>query len=139
MNLTGQWKGIITFGPEYGDWEDKELYFSMDLRQTGLIIEGTAVDTGGVGCNPDIADIKGFVDGDSISFRKQYRSTVTEDENGIEIVEKGKPSPEVEYIGTIDRSFDKIEGEWQINVAVQKLKDAWLDETWTGQWEMSRT
>lgn len=111
----------------------------MDLRQTGSTIDGTSVDTGGVGCNPDVADIKGFIDGNTISFRKQYRSTVTEDENGAEIIEKGRPSPEVEYIGTIDRTIYKIEGEWQINIAVQALKDTWLDETWAGHWVMTRT
>jgi hypothetical protein len=138
MNLTGHWKGTIIFGPEYGDWENKELYFTMDLVQTGTAFTGTSVDTGGVGMTPDIADITGFIEDNTISFRKQYRSSVSFDEDGNEFIEKGKPSPEVEYFGTVDTLLSKIEGEWAIHILVQSLKDSWVDETWTGRWVMTK-
>jgi hypothetical protein len=138
MNLSGHWKGIILYGPEYGEWEGKELFFEMTIKQTDDTFKAIAIDTGGIGCNPDEADIEGFISEDSISFTKQYRSTLTYDEKGQVAVLKNKPSAIVDYTGVFNSQFDKVSGEWQIDVLIKQLKDEWLDETFTGHWTMTR-
>lgn len=138
MNLSGHWQGIILYGPEYGDWENKELLFEMTIKQSGDTFTAIAIDTGGIGRNPDEAEINGFISGYNISFTKQYKSTLTYDEQGQVIVLKNKPSPIVEYTGVFDSLLDKVSGEWQIDILVKQLKDEWLDETFTGHWTMTR-
>ncbi len=138
MNLSGHWTGTIFYGPEYGDWENKELHFKMTIHQTGDTFTAIAIDTGGVGCNPDAAEISGFISKDKISFTKQYKSTLTYDEHGQVVVLKNKPSPIVEYAGDIDVKLDKMSGDWQIDVLIKQYKDEWLDETFTGHWTMTR-
>jgi hypothetical protein len=138
MNLSGHWTGTIFYGPEYGDWENKELHFKMIIHQTGDTFTASSTDIGGIGCNPDTADISGFISTHKINFTKQYKSTLTYDEQGQVIVLKNKPSPIVEYTGDINLALDKIIGDWQINLLVKQYADEWLDETFNGRWTMTR-
>lgn len=138
MNLTGHWTGTIFYGPEYGEWENKELHFKMTIHQTDDTFTAVSTDMGGVGCNPDTAEISGFVSANQISFTKQYGSTLTYDEKGQVVVLKNKPSPTVEYTGKIDAIHHRINGNWRIDVLIKHYKDEWLDETFTGRWTMTR-
>ena len=138
MNLSGKWKGVIVYGPEYEEDENQELYFTVDITQDLEQFTGIAKDTSGLGCNPDSATIKGFVDNNTISFVKQYASTLTFDENGNEVVEKGKPSPIVNYWGEYDTTLHKFVGGWEICVDAQQFGEGWFEEVFTGTWSMQR-
>ena len=137
FDITGHWKGIITYGPEYEDWENKELYFSVDLFQDNDIINGIASDTGGIGVNYDKAKIKGFIENYEISFIKQYDTVTWTDETG-EITDIEKPGPEINYTGTYNPISNSFEGQWEICILVRQIGDTWLDEVWTGTWTMTR-
>lgn len=136
-NLSGQWKGTIVYSEDYVDLEGEELYFTLEITESAGTFKGIAWDTGGVGVNPDKATVKGFVEGDEISFLKQYGSTLIY-ENGKETLEKDKPSAEVNYWGTIDREANRVEGHWEIIVDSQKAGDGWFDDIITGSFTMQK-
>lgn len=138
MNLNGQWKGIIIYGPDYGELENKELYFSANISQNLEIFSGVSVDTGGVGANPDKAVINGFIDGNEISFVLQYASTAWFDENNKVVIEKNKPGPEINYWGTFDPLTNMVEGHWEIVISSEQVGYGWLDDIATGTWSMQR-
>jgi len=138
ININGQWKGVITYGPEYDELENSELYFSIDIKQTADTFTGVAHDTGGVGTNPDKALVNGFVEGNSINFTKQYQSTLIIEEDGTETVLRGKPAPEVHYWGTFDQLTNTLEGEWEISVYAEKFADGYFDDVFRGTWKASR-
>jgi hypothetical protein len=138
-NLHGHWEGTIIYGPGYGENENKELYFNIDIVQTKDTFTGTAVDTRGVGVNPDNALIKGFVEDNEVSFVKQYASTLWFDENNTEILLKDKPSPEINYWGTFDSVTNSIKGNWEIIITGKETEEGWLVDIATGTFTMRRS
>lgn len=137
-NLNGQWKGKVIYGPDYGELENKELYFSVDITQNLDTFTGIALDTGGVGANPNKAAINGFVDGNEISFVMQYSSTARFDENNKVVIEKDKPSPEINYWGTFDPLTNVIEGNWEIVINSEQIGYGYLDDIATGSFSMRK-
>ncbi|MES2285622.1 MAG: hypothetical protein V4547_08035 [Bacteroidota bacterium] len=137
-NLNGNWKGIIIYGPEYRNLENKELYFSLEIKQEEETFTGTAIDTSGIGTNPDIAEVRGFIEANEISFVKQYKSTLWFDENYSVIIEKDKLGPEINYWGTFDPLTGTMEGNWEIVVDSQQIGQGYLDNICTGTWTMRK-
>jgi hypothetical protein len=138
ININGHWEGKIIYGAEYDKLEHKELYFSMDIIQDLDAFTGIALDKEGIGVNPDKATIKGFIDGNEISFVKQYESTAWFDENDLVVIEKNKLSPEINYFATFDPLTNVIEGHWDVVISSQPFGNDWLDDISTGSFSMRR-
>jgi hypothetical protein len=138
IDLTGYWEGVIILGPQYGDKASMELFFSIEIKQEDESFTGIAKDIKGIGCNPDVAMVKGFVDENNISFTKEYLSTVIIDENGNEILQKGVLSPEISYTGVYDAASGSCEGEWEMYINSIKTTTGWIEDLLGGTWKMTR-
>lgn len=95
IDFTGQWVGSFAYGPEYGDdLEGKKVQFRIfiDTFKDGQFT-GKSVDLEGIGANFEIAQVKGYIDKDFISFTKEYPHFYGLDEAGNTINDKNKPHP----------------------------------------------
>lgn len=139
IDLTGHWTGTIIYGKSYSRIAGKELYFDMELVQSGNEFAGNAIDTGGFGVNPDEAYILGSVKDLEINFLKQYNSShyysLKDNETKIN---KKKRGPKIKYNGIYNLENDTITGEWQINVTVLFLYILPLRFKSSGTWNMTR-
>lgn len=136
--LEGQWIGIITYGPEYGEFEGKELFFAANFIQTADTFTGTAIDTGGAFPNEEEATISGFLEEDKISFVKQYPYEGFIEEDGTVTTNKDKPGPEIHYIGKYNTLTNSFEGTWEIAMDEFQYGDGWFENIATGTWTMKR-
>ena len=135
--LNGQWSGIINYGPEYGDLQNEELFFVADLNEEDNLITGTATDLNEKE-DTGIASIKGFIDGNKISFIKQYPYDSYYDEFGKIIIDKTKVGPEINYFGVWNFESNSIEGSWEIIVETKKIGDQLFENICTGSFKMSK-
>jgi hypothetical protein len=135
--LTGTWTGIIIYGPEYGDIENEELFFSAELNCTDGIILGTSVDLNEE-YETGTATINGFLKNNLISFIKQYEFDSYYDETGKVIVDKSKKGPEINYQGQYDSIKNTIEGHWEIIYDVRKQGENLLEYVLTGTFRMKK-
>src|SRR6188768_1427113 len=102
--LTGKWKGF--FSQVLGTKEDPyvaEFDFEIDIIETENGFEGTCKDMEiEIGQN-EKSVIKGFRDGQLISFTKQYANTIYYNVDKDELIlEKGEKQDEIEYYGTLN-------------------------------------
>ncbi len=111
--LTGKWTGMIVYGAAYGPKEGEELYFRMELQQTGNRLEGTSEDIGGYGASPDMATLSGMVNNSEISFIKNYASLHgSTDLNKEEIyIDRSQKGPNIYYKGVLNDVGDIVEGD----------------------------
>ena len=138
ININGHWAFVLVYGPEYEEDAGKEIYFDAEFIQDNDTFSGTGIDTGGHGINPDPAIINGFLDGDEISFVKQYASKHYTGENGEIIVEKNIPGPEINYFGTYNKRDNTFNGDWDIVIGTEQVGGSWFDYSCTGTWYMKR-
>lgn len=136
--LEGQWTGVITYGPEYGEFEGKELYFEAQFIQTADTFNGTAIDTGGAFPQEEEATISGFIEEDEISFVKQYPYDGIIEEDGTVISDKNKPGPEINYFGKYNALNGTFEGTWEIATDAFEYGYGWFENVATGTWTMKR-
>lgn len=137
MNISGKWKGVIVYGPEYEELENQELHFTAEFTQNLDEFTGIAKDVSGIGCNPDTASIRGFIENQSISFIKQYTSTLLLGENGQEL-DRNTPGPEINYWGEYDINLHQFSGHWEIYTEPEALDDGWIEYICSGTWTMKR-
>jgi hypothetical protein len=138
MDMNGQWTGTIIYGKEYGDHQNKELYFDVDLIQNNKNITGKSIDINGVGMSPDPALIKGKIVSKKIQFIKQYLSWHAFENAGIKI-DKSVKGPQIRYTGTYHEVNQTFIGNWTI---IKKVKLFGIIPTeksnGTGTWNMRR-
>jgi hypothetical protein len=95
IDFTGQWVGFFSYGPEYGEEfarEKVEFRIFIDDFNEGEFA-GRAVDLEGFGASYEIAQVKGYVDGDFISFTKEYPHYYYMDEARNTFEDKTKSIP----------------------------------------------
>jgi hypothetical protein len=138
VSIIGQWAGFFEYGPEYGS----ELY--GEKVQFRLFIEtfkdgqftGKAADLEGIGSNFLVAKLSGFIDGDFISFTKEYPHYHTFDEDLNTIEDKSKPHPVVSYEGHFHSDSQTFKGTWEIQTDIERIGDRWRVQIDTGKWEI---
>ena len=95
--VEGQWYGYFSYGPDYGpELEGEKVVFSLliSLRGDGQFV-GKCIELEGIGASREVSIIKGFVDGTSISFQKEYATYGTIDEQGNEGIYQGSLAPRI--------------------------------------------
>lgn len=135
INLKGLWTFVIVYGPEYGDVENQELIFEAEFSQDDDTFTAVGVDKSGVGMSPDLAKIKGFLDGNDISFVKQYEYSHYVTDDGETVVDKSDKGHDINYFGTYDSLNNLFYGDWDIT---SRPKGLGFDITATGTWIMRR-
>ena len=134
----GQWQGFYKFGREYGEMiEGKEAQFRMFVEtfQNGQF-SGRTIDWEGYGAEGHTAIIKGFVDGDLISFTKKYEHYLYFDEWGNTLVDEQQRGLTVVYEGRFDEGSKQYAGTWEISVELEHTPDATWADVMTVTWWM---
>lgn len=140
VNIKGQWVGHFTYGEEYGkDLFGEKVIFRLfiDSFEEEQFI-GRSIDIEGVGANFGIAHIKGFIEGNQISFTKEYPNFYAFDISGKFIEEKNKKHPLVNYLGEYNESTQTFSGTWELNIEIKPIGQEWLEDTCTGLWEIRK-
>ena len=135
INLNGLWTFVIVYGPEYEEMENKELVFEAEFSQDEDTFTAVGIDKDGAGMSPDLAKIKGFLDGDRISFVKQYEFSHYASGDGKTIIDNNNPGHEINYFGAYDSINNMFYGDWDITT---RPKGFGYDVTATGTWFMKR-
>lgn len=138
MNINGKWKGTVTYGKEYREHKNSELYFEVEISQNNELFTGIAIDTGGVGTSPDKANLNGKFDGKEISFVKQYESRHYPNRNWEIIIDKSRSGPEIYYSGRYNEKEECFSGDWIIRLQAKFLGFIPINYKNTGTWVMKR-
>lgn len=112
LRINAKWTGTIIYGEKYAELKGKELYFEMEIIQSGELITGTSVDIGGIGISPDSAIISGSLKANTISFIKRYNSFHYFDKGEI-VVDKSKLGHEIYYTGLYNETQQTFQGTWE--------------------------
>ena len=140
LNMSGQWLGHFEYGPEYGDLYGEKVLFSLVLDDLGEgQFSGTGHDLEGIGIHPEVAIVRGYLEGNSIHFVKEYPGTYALDEEGNLVEFKSQIKPILTYDGEFNERTKAFSGTWEIEVNLGPTLQGDLLEFCTGKWEMSRT
>ena len=137
ISLEGQWGGTFVYGPEYGEkmhGEKVEFKFFLKDRPDNQF-EGTSVDVDGFGTNMDTAIIIGFMDGDTISFTKEYSKHFVLTDDGVE---DASPSPRLHYIGEYNSNSKSFSGTWELWANEELTPNGSIVDIFTGIWSMQK-
>lgn len=131
----GQWQGFFRYGPQYGPLiEGQEAEFRLFIEElSNGEFSGRVIDWEGIGANGEVSSLKGFINGNDVSFTKQYDQSHAIDEQGNCRVVEGASGHAVRYRGCFDKNANQFVGEWEI---VGELGHA--TEVVTGTWRMKR-
>ena len=139
LNMAGQWLGHFVYGPEYGALHGEKVLFSLVLQNLGEgQFEGRGYDLEGIGVQPGPAMIKGYIDGSSIHFTKEYPIHLGMEQDGSLIEEKHYMKPILTYDGEYNERTSTFSGTWEIEVNLGPTVQGDLLEFSTGKWEMNR-
>jgi hypothetical protein len=136
MNLSGQWTGTIIYGSEYGHLAGKSLQFDLEITQKDKKIRGISNDIGGVGINPDPADIEGELIGSKLNFVKQYRTMQLSD--GRNTIDKSRKGPKIIYFGKYDDDVKEFIGTWNMSIMRKFFGLIPINRQSAGTWKMKR-
>jgi hypothetical protein len=140
IDFNGQWEGHFAYGPEYGEdlvGERVQFKLFVDSFKVGQFT-GRSVDLEGIGANYEIAQVNGYVDGDFISFTKQYPHLYGLDEAGNTIEDKSRQHPIVSYSGNYNTSNKTFSGKWELRMEIASVGEYWLEDISSGTWEIRR-
>lgn len=127
-NIAGNWQGALILGNEYQQDAGQEITFDVTINQTGLLINGIAKDTGGIGVNPHPAKILGRFEDNTISFIKQYETAHYQTDHGTTIDESTKGHL-IYYYGIYNNNT--FSGNWTITDFVDGEQMTVGSGTWT--------
>jgi hypothetical protein len=140
IDFTGQWAGHFAYGPEYGDdiaGEKVQFRIFIDSFKEGQFA-GRSVDLEGIGANHETAQVNGYIEGNFISFTKQYPHFYGLDEAGNTADDKNKQHPIVAYSGEYNSNTKTFAGQWELRMEIQPVGEYWLENIYTGTWEIRR-
>ena len=140
--LTGKWKGYFSqvLGIEEDPYE-AEFDFEMEIVETENGFEGVCKDIEIEIGKREKSKIKGFRDGNLISFTKQYENSIFYDaENDELILEKGKKQDEIIHYGTLNECGNKFSGKWEILLGEETILagEEYQEHIAYGHWEMEK-
>jgi len=135
-SLNGKWKGKFSYDAEFDD-NNTEHYFEMTLQvDEEDDISGEIRDLRAEEGFPGPAKITGFIDGEDISFIKQYPHLFLLNEKREVIIDKTKPHPEIHYHGSITE--EGISGEWDMEAHVLFKVGEYHSQMLFGSWELKK-
>jgi hypothetical protein len=140
IDFRGQWIGYFTYGPEYGEdvaGEKVQFIIFVDSFNNGEFV-GRSVDTEGIGATFEVAQLKGFIEDNFISFTKQYPHFYGLDEAGNTVADKTKQHPMVSYAGEYNAATKTFSGQWELRLEIAPVGEYWLEDICTGSWEIHK-
>lgn len=139
MDLNGKWAGTLVYGNGYPEnIINQELSFELIISEFNEVITGYGKDIAGCGINPSECHIRGFVDGDMISFIKQYKSAGYFDQHGASFIIEDKASIDITYNGTFNPEKNQYEGEWDILLDQEQYGNKTFIYECVGTWTMHK-
>tara|TARA_B100000683_G_scaffold85622_1_gene84492 strand:+ start:53 stop:487 length:435 start_codon:yes stop_codon:yes gene_type:complete len=114
MDLNGDWQGIIIYGNGPKKIRGQKLFFEAQIKQQKQTFTGLAKDTVGLGIHPEPAKLEGEINGNQISFTKQYPSFHYVGKKESVKFEESLKGPKIKYFGSIDTELETIEGVWEM-------------------------
>ena len=140
INLSGQWIGHFTYGPEYGkEMHGEKVQFRFFISESGGgQFNGTSVDTEGYGANFDTALINGFLTDDFISFTKEYPDYFIIDEKGEKVNDPSTVKPRLSYEGQYNFHLESFSGHWELWANEELAGDGSVVDIFTGTWDMTK-
>ncbi len=140
IDLSGQWFGCFTYGPEYGDLLDgQSVSFSLLINQVfNNKFKGQTIELEGIGTSEEIARVEGFIENRFISFVKEYRNNGLIDEHGNLLPSDDKSGNRVLYNGNYIQTEKKFIGTWEVWANEEPFGDGMFVSLSTGTWEISR-
>ncbi|GMN08608.1 hypothetical protein MTsPCn5_39980 [Croceitalea sp. MTPC5] len=104
MNLSGKWKGYYQYGFGYDlDFFGKKVAIEVEIVDDNGSISGNCKEEKSAISIDGKSEIRGFYEGDTISFLKTYPFSTSVNE-----------SHEIEYFGEFDDTKTKLFGKWTI-------------------------
>jgi hypothetical protein len=140
IDFTGQWVGHFAYGQEYGEdiaGETVQFRLFVDSFKNGQFT-GRSVDLEGIGANYEIAQVKGYIDEDFISFTTEFPHLYGLNEAGNTLEDKNKQHPVVSYSGEYNTNTQTFAGQWELRMEIAPVGEYWLEDIATGTWEMRR-
>ena len=138
-NISGQWLGHFKYGPEYGDLYGEKVEFSFVLEnlEEGQF-QGKCFELEGIGVNPNVALIKGYVDGNTIHFTKEYPVNYQFEDDGNISESKLTTKLILTYDGEYDYRIQAYVGKWELEANLGPTIHGDLLDICSGTWEMSK-
>lgn len=123
------------------NYEDDTSHYSFEIiaEWKDGSFEGTVYEQEFSGITNDVVHVKGFVEGDLISFVKTYPYLFGTDEKGLLIIDKGLRGHQVVYGGNFDKNTGIWSGDWEIIMHEEKNKlepETYKIESMFGPWNM---
>lgn len=108
----GQWQVFFKYGPEYGPIiENKEAEFRLFVEVfQDEQFRGRTIDWNGFGAEGEVALVRGFIDGDLISFTKEYKHRLYFDEWGNSVADDNEKGLTVVYEGRFNKESINMMG-----------------------------
>jgi hypothetical protein len=129
------WKGHYSYEPEFDILRSHS--FEMILEFDSNQFEGIAVEEEFTALTNESPIVTGFIDGDQISFTKQYPFEYMQEEDGRLTFDRSKPGHEVVYEGQYNPATGYWEGEWEILVNEVRLSaEEYETDVVYGTWRM---
>ena len=137
------WKGIFTYQDGYEDIDQYiEVDFTMILNFTEDTFIGTSTDSESEKAFNKPALVKGFIDGDKISFVLKYPCSYFKDENGKIVLDENSEHPDIHYLGYFDEDKKSVSGTWEMTIYSEPyydgINEGFLDEILNGTFEIRR-
>lgn len=140
QTLTGKWQG--TFSQQLG--KKDETYegffeFTMELVENEDGFEGYCWDVEIEEGKKERSRIKGFRDGNMISFIKIYENCIDYDEEtDMFLLYKEGESLDIHYYGEFDQKTERFFGIWEIKLDEHEDVEGLITEIETGYWDMKK-
>ncbi len=135
----GQYQGFYKYGSGYAAAvEDKEDEFRLFIEKINDdSFEGKAIDWDGFSANGETSVVKGFVQGNFISFTKSYPYYSWLDDNGATHIDEGIPY-DVVYEGWFNYRSEEFSGGWEIRLDIYHQGEyLTIQDIFRGTWRLS--
>ena len=139
-------KGFFTYTnvDEDGLEFEETVNFIMELEFNASSFKGTSVDEETKDLFSKPITVEGIIEDDIINFNVKYPNNYYYDpEKGELVIEKDKPYPGCEYLGSYNKDQNKYDGEWRLPVEVDQndinsSQSDYSEVFDSGSWEMSK-
>jgi len=133
------WKGKFSYLVGYETINQyKEVEFTMELTLENETISGTSYDDESKDYFDAPAIVKGFYEGNTISFILKYPCSYFLNDDGVIELDKDNEHPDIHYLGKIDDSKKSVQGTWEIGYIVESGIEKDIVEIFNGEFQMNR-
>ncbi len=129
------WKGKYAY--EEGFPIEDSFDFELKVQYNEGSFHGIAIEEEFTKLSGETASVKGFIDGDHISFFKQYPFKFEELEDGITIIDRQERGHTVVYDGYFSIEKNRWEGHWEITFDEIKILNEEYEIFDWGFWYMN--